>query len=470
VAGVPPAYTPAVHRFDRPLSPVDVDAVLAYAADRLSLDPVPLDGPLSDAELREEAGVTITPGGLGTARALDVFADVLAPSCLSTDHPRYLSFIPCAPTQEAAAFDVVVGASSIYGGSWLEGSGAVHAENETLRWIADLAGLPAEAGGVFVSGGTLGNLSALVTARHTARRRAVEGGSDIRPWRVAATYGAHSSVQSACDVMDAELVEVPADERWRLTGPRLRRVLEEHDPQTFFAVVATAGTTNFGIIDDLESVAEVCADLGVWLHVDGAYGGAALVAPSVRDRFAGIERADSFIVDPHKWLFAPFDSCALLYRDPGLARAAHTQHAGYLDVLTDDADWNPTDYAIGLSRRARGLPLWFSLAVHGTQAYERAVERTLEVARFAEAEIGRREHLELLRERDLSVMVFRRVGWTPADYRAWSDRLLADEVAFVVPTSHEGETVTRFAIVNPRTTEDDIRLVLDTMIPAPHGE
>jgi glutamate/tyrosine decarboxylase-like PLP-dependent enzyme len=452
-----------VHRFDRPSAPADIDAILAYAADRLNLDPVPLDGPLSEAELREEAGVTITPEGLGAARALDVFADVLAPSCLSTDHPRYLSFIPCAPTQEAAAFDVVVGASSIYGGSWMEGSGAVHAENETLRWLADLAGLPSGAGGVFVSGGTVGNLSALVAARQTARRQAEENGSNIRPWRVATTYGAHSSVQTACTVMDAELVEVPADEDWRLTGANLRKVWQDNDPRTFFAVVATAGTTNFGIIDDLASVAEICAEFGVWFHVDGAYGGAALAAPSVRPRFAGVEHADSFIVDPHKWLFAPFDCCALLYRDPVLARAAHTQHAGYLDVLTAAADWNPADYAIGLTRRARGLPLWFSLAVHGTAAYSRAVERTLEVARFAEEEIGRRERLELLRKRDLSVMVFRRIGWSPEDYVAWSDRLLAEEFAFVVPTTHQGETVTRFAIVNPTTTEDDILAILDTM-------
>jgi len=200
-----------VHRFDPKTSPAIVDSVLAYAADRLRLDPVPLDGPLTREELQEAAGQTITPEGLGAGPALEVVA--LAPSCLSTDNPRYLSFIPCAPTKEAAAFDVVVGASSIYGGSWMEGSGAVHAENETLRWIADLAGPPPEAGGVFVNGGTVGNLSALVAARHTARRQRAEAGSDVRPWRVATTYGAHSSIQSACDVMDAELVTVEADVR-----------------------------------------------------------------------------------------------------------------------------------------------------------------------------------------------------------------------------------------------------------------
>ena len=168
-------------------------------------------------------------------------------------------------------------------------------------------------------------------------------------------------------------------------------------------------------------------------------------------------------MDPHKWLFAPFDCCALLYREPALARAAHTQHASYLDVLNDAPDWNPTDYSVGLTRRARGLPFWFSLATHGTDAYAESVERTLEVTRFAAEEIGRRDYLEVAREPDLSVVVFRRIGWSAAQYQVWSDRLLADQFAFVVPTSHAGETLTRFAIVNPRTSEADIEAILDTM-------
>jgi len=258
------------------------------------------------------------------------------------------------------------------------------------------------------------------------------------------------------------MVAVRGDEHQRLNGENLRATLETFGPERFFAVVATAGTTNFGIVDDLDSVAQVCREYGIWLHVDGAYGGAGLAAPSVRHLFNGIEHADSFIVDPHKWLFAPYDCCALLYRDPSLAREAHTQKASYLDVLTD-AEWNPSEYSIGLTRRARGLPLWFSLAAHGTAAYTEAIERTLEVTRFAEAEIARRPYLEALREADLSVVVFRRHGWGPQEYDAWSTELAREELAFVVPTSHEGETVARFAIVNPTTTEDDIVAILDTM-------
>ncbi|MHA7125406.1 pyridoxal phosphate-dependent decarboxylase family protein [Janibacter indicus] len=434
--------------------------ILDYSRERLELDPVPLDRPLTPAQLEQQAGQTITRDGLGGQQAMDLFAEVLAPACLSVDHPRYLSFIPCAPTEAAAMFDLVVGASSIYAGSWLEGSGAVYAENQALRWIADLVGLPESAGGVFVPGGTIGNLSALVAARTEARRTAAPG---QRPFRVATTHGAHSSIQSACDVMDAELTTVEPDERGRLTGERLREVLLANGPETYFAVVATAGTTNFGIVDDLESVAQVCRELGIWFHVDGAYGGAGLAAPSVRHLYAGIEHCDSFIVDPHKWLFAPFDCCALIYRNPAAARNAHTQHAGYLDVLTEATDWNPTDYSVGLTRRARGLPFWFSLATHGTQAYSDSVEQTLRVAAFAEAEVARRDDLELVGERFLSVLVFRRTGWTAADYQAWSDRILDEEFAFVVPTNHDGETLARFAIVNPQTTTEDIVAILDSM-------
>jgi glutamate/tyrosine decarboxylase-like PLP-dependent enzyme len=434
--------------------------ILAYAEARFRLDPVPLDRAKPPRELERLAGQTITPDGMGGEAALQLFGDVLAAACVSVDHPRSLSFIPAAPTEAATLFDLVVGASSIYGGSWLEGAGAVYAENQALRWIADLAGLPAEAGGVFVQGGTLGNLSALVAARHAARER--RAAPPPARWQIAATTGAHSSIATAARVMDVDVIPVEPDADGRLTGGGLREAFATRETDGLFAVVATAGTTNFGIVDRLEETADVCAERGLWFHVDGAYGGAALAAPSARPLFAGIERADSFIVDPHKWLFAPFDCCALLYRDPELARAAHTQTAGYLEPL-QGGEWNPSDYAINLTRRARGLPFWFSVAAHGTRAYTDAVERTLAVARHAAAEIRARPYVELLRGPDLSVVVFRRLGWSPADYYDWSERLLKANFAFVTPTTHLGETVTRFAIVNPRTTEADISTILDTM-------
>ena len=443
-------------------------AETARALARLSLERLamqaPLDRSLSPSQLSAAAGETVTEHGVGAAEALRVWEQVLAPACLSVDHPRSLSFIPSAPTKTAAAFDMLVGASSIYAGSWLEGSGAVYAENQALRWIADLAGLPARAGGTFVQGGTIGNLSALVAARETVRRR---GDRPPGRWAAIMTEEAHSSVGQALRVvMDVDVLTVPGDERGRLTGPAIRRriaELTEADRGRVFAVVATAGSTNLGVVDDLAGVAQVAHERGWWLHVDGAYGGAGLAAPSVRPLFDGIERADSLIVDPHKWLFAPFDSCALLYRDPDQARAAHTQRAAYLEPINAGDAWNPSDFAVQLSRRARGLPLWFSLAVHGTAAYAEAVEQTLAVARAGRRLIEDAEHLRLLVEPDLSVLVFERVGWDQERYAAWGAGLLERGTAFVMPSRHRGRPCARFAIVNPRTRVEDLALILDTM-------
>jgi glutamate/tyrosine decarboxylase-like PLP-dependent enzyme len=259
---------------------------------------------------------------------------------------------------------------------------------------------------------------------------------------------------------------VPADGEGRLTGSALDGVLRGLGSDVLdglFAVVATAGTTNAGRVDDIAGTAEVCGDRGLWLHVDGAYGGAALAAPSVRDHFDGIERADSFIVDPHKWLFAPFDCCALLYREPELARAAHSQKAAYLDAISSRREWDPSDYAVHLSRRARGLPFWFSLATHGTDAYRDAVETTLRTAHDAANLIDAHPDLELVMEPELSVVLFRRRGWSSDDYQRWSQQALADQVCFTPPTTWRGETVMRFCLVNPRTTLDDVRAILDSM-------
>ena len=442
--------------------------VIAYAKGRIHLDPIPLDGPRSSDELVADVGQTITPDGIGGAEALRLFADVLAPACISIDHPRYFSFIPCAPTPASTLFDLVVSASSLYGGSWLEGAGAVYAENQAIRWLADLAGFPSGAGGVFVQGGTLGNLSALIAARHSARAAlASDGGVPPARWAIAASVEAHSSIASAAAAMDVDLLALEPDEHGRLTGAALEATLEREreagSARRAFAVVATAGTTNLGIVDDLASVVSVARREGLWAHVDGAYGGAAMAAPSTRHLFDGIEQADSFVVDPHKWLFAPFDCAALVYREPARARAAHEQHAGYLEPLRTGNDWSPSDYALHLTRRARGLPFWFSLASYGTRAYAEAIERTLEVARHAAARVRELPELELIAEPQLSVVAFRRIGWSDEQYYTWSRRLLESGIAFVVPSTHHGETVLRLAIVNPRSTEADVDIVLDAL-------
>ena len=434
--------------------------ILAYSLDRLKNDP-PLDGPRTSEDLFTEVGNTITARGLGGHEALELFTSVLAKACISSDHPRNLAFIPSAPSEYANLFDLVVGASALYGGSWQEGAGAVFAENQALRWLSDLAGLPESAGGVFVQGGTVGNLSALVVARAEARKKH----PDATRWVIACSEESHSSIVVAANIMDVDVLKISTAADGKLMGSAVAQAIDELHTTTskrVCAVVATSGTTNLGIIDDLKGIGSAAHERGIWFHVDGAYGLAALCAPSVRSHFDGIEAADSFIVDPHKWLFAPYDACALIYREPELARAIHSQHASYLDTLKDGA-WSPSDYAIQLTRRTRGLPFWFSLAAHGTDAYTEAMEHTLTVARAAADLVRAHPNLELVCEPELSIVAFTRKGWSAKDYHNWSDQLLADQVGFIPPSSHNGEAILRFAIVNPWTKISDIEMILDRL-------
>ena len=452
-----------MHSVD-PTTEMMIRSVLAYAENRLRLDPVPLDGCHPDAD----AMTAVLDGLIGDEphnpdQVLGAYTSVLAPAVISADSPRFLGFIPAAPTKAALLFDMLVSCASIQGISWLEAAGAIEAENLVLRLIAGRAGLPAAAGGCFVSGGSAANLSALVVAREQAKQAAGQAGRGRR-FRALVSADAHSSISNTLRILEMDPLVVHTSDH-RLTGGALRAAIEaDGHPETLATVVATAGTTNAGIIDDLAGAAEAAREHGLWFHVDGAYGGAGLFAPSVRRAYDGIEHADSFVVDPHKWLFAPFDCAALLYRDPALARAVHTQDASYLDVIHDKpTEWNPTDYAYHLTRRARGLPLWFSLSVYGVRAYTEAIETAIRLAREAAVEISSRSYLELVREPSLGIVLFRRPGWAAADYTAWADRLLHDQVAFLPPSAWEGETVARFAFLHPHTPMDLVRQILDRM-------
>ena len=437
-------------------------AALEYARDRLRLHPVPLDGPKTADELAELAGATITEDGLGGEAAMRLFADVLAPASISIDNPRFLAFIPAAPTELSMLFDLVVGASSIYAGTWMEASGAVYAENQALRWLADLAGLPESAGGLLRAGR---HDRQPVGARRRPARIVPATARTAHGCALACTDEAHSSVATAAAVMDVDLLVVPADARGRMTGEALAAAIDRDGGRTGSSPSSRPpGRPTSARSTTSPASPGVCREHGLWMHVDGAYGGAALAAPSVRDRFAGIEHADSFIVDPHKWLFAPFDCVRAHLPEPRagpsrphaagrLPRARPGQRAGTRPTIAihlTPAGARPA--VLVLARRARHARL-----LRGDRA-----ARSRSRARRVD-EIRERPYVELLNEPELTVLVVRRTGWEAADYTAWTERLLADGVAFVTPTVFGGETVTRFAIVNPRTTRADIAAILDTM-------
>lgn len=441
------------------LDPAMLDLILGYVADRLALPEAPVDG-LGDRESMLHAmNDVIGDEPKDPAEILGIYTDHLADTILSADSPRFYAFIPAAPTKAALLFDMVVSAASLQGCSWLEAAGAVLAENSALRVMADAAGLPESAGGTFVSGGSAGNLSALVVARDTAEQR----GLSVRTPRVLVSDQSHSSIANALRITGMRPLIVPTvDGRMTRTAIEQALAADPHAGGDLVAIVGTAGTTNAGIVDELTACADFAEEHRLWFHVDGAYGGAGLLLPELRELFAGIERADSLVMDPHKWWFAPYDSAALIYREPRLAQAVHTQDASYLDVIHDNdaTDLNPSDLAFHLTRRARGMALWFSMAVNGMDAYRDAVRAGVEIARYAAERIDAMDEVDLLRAPELSIVLFRRRGWELTDYEAWSDRLLRDQTAFVTASAWYGEPVGRLAFLHPSTTTQMVDEVL----------
>ncbi len=444
--------------------------IMKYAINRISNNDPELGHPKKEEVLKELAGDTITEEGIGGEYAFNLFKDVFAKATVPVDHPRHLAFVPAAPTKAAVLFDLVTSAASIHGAYWMTGGGGIFCENEAMKWLVSLTGLPEGAFGVFTSGGTSANLSAMIAAREAWRAQNQEH-ENLKALLITSN-GAHSSIKSMAKVIDADIILVDDDDDDRLTGYWLIekiKNLSPHDRKRLFAVVATGGTTNAGIIDDLAGVAQVCEEEKLWFHVDAAYGGGALAAPSVRHLFNGIERADSITIDPHKWMFSPYDCGAVIYKDLSLAKNAHSQKGAYLDILKDEGaqGFNPADYQIQLTRRLRGLPLWFSLAMHGTAKYTEAIERGLSLAQAAAKQIEAHPNLELVREPGLSCVLFRRIGWSPDDYIDWTYTNHQAGLALVTPTkwtkNGESETISRFCFINPDTTEEDIQEILATM-------
>jgi aromatic-L-amino-acid/L-tryptophan decarboxylase len=450
-----------MYKYDAALT----DAVFDYCRDRLAMDPVPLDyGSLAAIPEHALDGL-ISAEGNDPQKILNFFEEQLATSVVSIDSPGFLAFIPNAPTKNSLLFDMVVACSGLNGTSWLESAGVVVAENQALAFLANLAGMPDGSGGAFVSGGSMGNLSSLTVGRDVGRARR----PDIAPHelRFAISSDAHSSIGKALHVLGIGALLVDPDDH-RLTRATLEAALaNDPRPESVIGIVATSGTTNAGIVDDLEGLGSYANEHEIWFHVDGAYGGAALFSPTHRHLLEGIRHADSFVVDPHKWLLAPLDCAALIYRDPTVARKILAQQASYLDILHAEDDehyeWNPSDFAIHLSRRARGLPFWFSLVTNGTTAYETAIQSAIDLAQRTVSLIESQDHVEMVRPSSLSIVLFRRKGWSDEQYNEWSQQLLRDQIAFVTPTKWEGETVARLAFLHPDTPDEMVSQILDSM-------
>lgn len=456
-----------MHKIDIDLVEMTMDT-MKYVIDRVSSTKTKIGKPKKAEELKALVGETITEEGIGGEYAFKLWRKHLSKTNVPVDHPRNLAFVPASPTRSAIMFDLVTAASSIHGAYWMEGAGGIFCENEAMKWIVSLTGLPEGAFGVFTSGGTAANLSAIVTAREYWR--SLNDKNKAEKGLVITSIGAHSSIKAMAKVADVDILLVDTEDVMHASDlQKTINNLTGHQRQRLFAIVGTGGTTNAGIIDDLDGIASICEKENLWFHVDAAYGGGALAADSVKHLFNGIEKSDSITIDPHKWMFSPYDCGAVIYKNPELAKEAHSQQGSYLDIFKDEGahGFNPTDYQIQLTRRVRGLPLWFSLATHGTDRYKQAVERGIELAQIAGKMIESMPHVELVRAPSLSCVLYRRIGWNPEDYTHWTYENHRKGFALVTPTKWKHgsvfETVSRFCFINPDTTEKDIEMILESM-------
>ncbi len=447
-----------------------VDALVTRLADP-EADPVLRRG--SAAELRARLSGPPPEQPADYADVLGrVLSDVL-PHAARTDHPGYLAFVPSFTTWPAALAELTAAAANLYCGAWMESAGASQVELEVIDWFRGWLGLPASTAGVLVNGGSAANLTALLVAREAA-------GGPSPGSVVYVSDQAHSSLARTARAMGLRPEQVrvlPTDDRWRLRPETVAAAVraDRAAGRIPFAVCASAGSTNTGAVDPLAELADVCAAEGLWLHVDAAYGGFAALTARGRTALAGIDRADSVTLDPHKWLYQPMECGCVLIRDGARLERAFAIHPDYLDddATTGAGEVNFADRGLQLSRGFRALKVWVTVQTFGLAALRACIQRNLELAEHAETLIRERAGLTLMAPATLGIVCFRR-EWPGCDEAETERRGLAlaadlerGGTALVSTTRLAGQHAIRLCILNPTTTAEHVRRVIEHFAAAP---
>lgn len=384
------------------------------------------------------------------------------PNNLHVDHPRFFAFVPGPGNFVSTMADALAAGFNIFNGTWLGGSAAAAIELTVIDWFRGFCGFPETAGGLFVSGGSAANLTALHAARCAKLGDRIQGAT------IYFSDQTHYSVERALRVVGfsrEQFRKIPSDDRFRLPLESLREAIRADKKAGLrpFCVIANAGTTNTGAVDPLSDLADLAAAEGLWLHADGAYGAAAVICERGREKLAGLERVDSLSLDPHKWLFQPFECGCVLVRDAAHLKSAFQLMPEYMrDVHRNSAEINPADYGIQLSRGFRALKVWLSMNTFGLAAFRDAVTRGFELAEFAERELRIRRSCEILAPAEMGIVAFR-LGKDDALQTELVDLMLRDGFAFLTSTTLKGVTALRLCTINPRTTEDDIVQTIDRL-------
>jgi aromatic-L-amino-acid/L-tryptophan decarboxylase len=384
------------------------------------------------------------------------------PNNLHVDHPRFFAFVPGPGNFVSTMADALAAGFNVFNGTWLGGSAAAAIELTVIDWFRGFCGFPETAGGLFVSGGSAANLTALHAARCAKLGERIQGAT------IYFSDQTHYSVERALRVVGfsrEQFRKIPSDDGFRLPLESLRQAIcadKEADLRPF-CVIANAGTTNTGAVDPLSDLADLCAAEGLWLHADGAYGAAAVISERGREKLVGLDRADSLSLDPHKWLFQPFECGCVLVRDAAYLKSAFQLMPEYMrDVHRNTAEINPADYGIQLSRGFRALKVWLSMNTFGLAAFRDAITRGFELAEFAEKELRARRHCEILSPAEMAIVAFR-FGKDDAVQTKLVDLMLRDGFAFLTSTTLKGLTALRLCTINPRTTEQDIIETIDRL-------
>jgi glutamate/tyrosine decarboxylase-like PLP-dependent enzyme len=427
-----------------------VDRIVAHLEQLGELPPVRT----GDAEqLRERLGGP-PPEEPGDAEAaLDALFDEVLPFIQHGNHPRFFARIGSPSNYVGVLADAAAAGFNVFTGSWTGGSGPATVELVVLDWLRELCGLPEGAEGVLTTGGSVANLAGLAAAR-TARG----------PGVVYFTDQTHAAVPRALRVLG--LVDgrvLGSDKRFRMDPGALRAAIAAdraigHRP---VCVVASAGTTSTGSVDPLDALAELCSEEDLWLHIDGAYGAPAVLWPGARPLLAGLERADSLVLDPHKWMFQPYEIGCLLVREPGVLERTFALEGAYLrDTLTGEVNFR--DRSVQLTRGGRALKLWLSIRVFGMAAFREAVGRGIALAEHAEALLRERPGWEVVTGAQLAIVCFRREGDDARQTRI-VEAMARDGFALPSTTVLRGRVVLRLCTINPRTTEEDIERTIERM-------